>query len=77
MENKISFLNVLSGKVFTFPLFLLYFIKISKLMLQEEIMKLGEYFRGIEYFNDALIVKVQFPIQWKVFPTKIFLLWKL
>ena len=70
MENKISFLNVLSGKVFTFPLFLLYFIKISKLMLQEEIMKLGEYFRGIEYFNDALIVKVQFPIQWKVFPTK-------
>lgn len=39
-------------------------------MLQEEIMKLGEYFRGIEYFNDALIVKVQFPVQWKVFPTK-------
>ena len=26
-------------------------------MLQEEIMKLGEYFRGIEYFNDDLIVK--------------------
>ena len=38
-------------------------------MLQEEIMKLGEHFRGIEYFNDALIVKIQFPVQWKVFPT--------
>lgn len=36
-------------------------------MLQEEILKIGEYFRGIEYFNDALIVKVSFPPQWKVF----------
>lgn len=38
-------------------------------MLQDEIMKLGEYFRGIEYFNDALIVKVVFPTRWQVYPS--------
>ena len=38
-------------------------------MLQDEIMKLGDYFRGIEYFNDALIVKVNFPPRWQVFPS--------
>ena len=36
-------------------------------MLQDEIMKLGDYFRGIEYFNDALIVKVNFPPRWQVY----------
>ena len=38
-------------------------------MLQDEIMKLGDYFRGIEYFNDALIVKVNFPTRWQVYPS--------
>lgn len=39
-------------------------------MLQDEIMKLGDYFRGIEYFNDALIVKVNFPQRWQVYPSE-------
>ncbi len=39
-------------------------------MLQDEIMKLGDYFRGIEYYNDALIVKVNFPPRWQVYPSK-------
>ena len=38
-------------------------------MLQDEIMKLGDYFRGIEYFNDALIVKVNFPPRWQTYPS--------
>ena len=38
-------------------------------MLQDEIMMLGDYFRGIEYFNDALIVKVNFPPRWQVYPS--------
>lgn len=38
-------------------------------MLQDEIMKLGDYFRGIEYYNDALIVKVNFPPRWQVYPS--------
>lgn len=38
-------------------------------MLQDEIMKLGDYFRGIEYFNEALIVKVNFPTRWQVYPS--------
>lgn len=38
-------------------------------MLQEEITKLGEYFRGIEYYNDAIIVKVVFPLRWQVYPS--------
>ena len=38
-------------------------------MLQDEIIKLGEYFRGIEYYNDAIIVKVTFPIRWQVYPS--------
>ena len=39
-------------------------------MLQDEIIKIGEYFRGIEYFNDALMVKVQFPFNWVVYPSE-------
>ena len=38
-------------------------------MLQDEILKLGDYFRGIEYFKNAIIVKVIFPLRWQVFPT--------
>ena len=30
---------------------------------QKRIEKIGEYFKGIDYFNDALMVKVQFPKQ--------------
>ena len=39
-------------------------------MLQDEILKLGDYFRGIESFNEALIVKVNFPQKWQVYPSK-------
>lgn len=39
-------------------------------MLQDEIMKLGDYFRGIEYYNEALIVKVNFPQRWQVYASK-------
>lgn len=38
-------------------------------MLQDEILKLGEYFQSIEYFGKALIVKVKFPPKWSVFPS--------
>ena len=38
-------------------------------MLQDEILRIGEYFRGIEYFNDAIIVKVVFPLKWQVYPS--------
>lgn len=39
-------------------------------MLQEEIMRFGDFFKGIERFNDALIVKVVFPSRWQVFSSK-------
>jgi len=39
-------------------------------MLQDEIMKLGDYFRGIEYYNEALIVKVNFPPRWQIYPSE-------
>ena len=39
-------------------------------MLQDEIMKFGDFFKGIERFNDALIVKVVFPSKWQVFSSK-------
>lgn len=39
-------------------------------MLQDEILSISEYFRGIEYFNEALIVKVIFPQRWQVYPSK-------
>ena len=38
-------------------------------MLQDEISKLGGFFKGIEYYNDALIVKVGFPNRWQVYPS--------
>lgn len=36
-------------------------------MLQDRITNLGTYFRGIESYNDALIVKVLFPEKWGVY----------
>ena len=39
-------------------------------MLQDEILKLGEYFQSIEYYGKALIVKVKFPPKWSVFPSE-------
>ncbi len=39
-------------------------------MLQDEILKLGEYFQSIEYYGKALIVKVAFPSKWSVFPSE-------
>lgn len=39
-------------------------------MLQDEIVNIEEYFRGIEYFNKAVIVRVVFPDKWQVFPSK-------
>lgn len=38
-------------------------------MLQDEILRIEEYFRGIEYYNKAIIVKVMFPDKWQVFPS--------
>ena len=38
-------------------------------MLQDEIQRLGSYFRGIDYYNDALIVRVVFPKNWQIFPS--------
>jgi len=38
-------------------------------MLQDEILKISEYFQSIEYYGKALIVKVKFPQGWKVYPS--------
>lgn len=38
-------------------------------MLQDEILRIEQYFRGIEYYNKAIIVKVMFPEKWQVFPS--------
>lgn len=40
-------------------------------MLQVEnyISKIGEYFEGIERYNDALIVRVKLPERWGVYPS--------
>lgn len=38
-------------------------------MLQDEILKISDYFQSIEYYGDALIVKVKFPPEWKVYPS--------
>lgn len=37
------------------------------LLIEEYIKELGNYFEGIERFNDALIVKVLFPEKWGVY----------
>lgn len=37
--------------------------------LQDKINALKPYFRGIEMFNDALIVKMQYPPKWKSYGT--------
>lgn len=39
-------------------------------MLQDEILKVGEYFRAIEQYGNALIVKVDFPPKWSVYPSE-------
>lgn len=38
-------------------------------MLQDEIMDIKEYFQSIEYYGNALIVKVKFPAKWSVYPS--------
>ena len=38
-------------------------------MLQDNINKIKPYFKSIESYNDALIVRVQFPPKWAVFPS--------
>lgn len=38
-------------------------------MLQDEIMDIKEYFQSIEYYGNALIVKVNFPAKWSVYPS--------
>lgn len=38
-------------------------------MLQNDIDEIKDYFRSLETYNDALIVRVQFPPKWKVFPS--------
>ena len=39
-------------------------------MLQDEILKISDYFQSIEYYGNALIVKVKFPNGWKVYPSE-------
>jgi hypothetical protein len=38
-------------------------------MLQDEILKIGEYFNSIEHYGDGLIVKVTFPQKWITYPS--------
>lgn len=38
--------------------------------LQERMLNMKPYFRGVEMYNDALIVKVVMPSKWKVFGTE-------
>ena len=35
--------------------------------LQEEILSIQDYFRSVEYFGNAIVVKVEFPDRWHVF----------
>ena len=37
--------------------------------LQERMVAMNPYFRGIELYNNALIVKVVFPQNWKYYPS--------
>lgn len=55
---------------FTLYFTILLINRVSKKMLQDEILKIGEYFRGIEYYGKAIMVKVAFPPKWQVFPSK-------
>lgn len=38
-------------------------------MLQDKIELIKPYFRSLETYNDALIIRVQFPKNWAVFPS--------
>lgn len=38
--------------------------------LQEEIFSIQEYFKSIEYFGKGIVVKVQFPPKWTVYPSQ-------
>jgi hypothetical protein len=37
--------------------------------LQEEILSIQEYFRSVEYFGKGIVVKVEFPSKWSVYPS--------
>lgn len=37
--------------------------------LQEEILSIQEYFRSVEYFGKGIVVKVEFPPKWSVYPS--------
>lgn len=39
------------------------------LQVEDYISKIGEYFEGIERYNDALIVRVKLPKRWGVYPS--------
>lgn len=39
------------------------------LQVEDYISKIGEYFEGIERYNDALIVRVKLPERWGVYPS--------
>lgn len=38
--------------------------------LQERMTEMKPYFRGVEMFNEALIVKVIYPSKWQAYPSK-------
>lgn len=42
---------------------------IKVLQVEDYISQIGEYFKGIEKFNDALIVRIQLPDKWGVYPS--------
>ena len=42
----------------------------TKKTLQDRMNDMKPYFRGIEMYNEALIVKVQFPNKWKPYDSK-------
>lgn len=39
------------------------------LQVEDYILKIGEYFEGIERYNDALIVRVKLPERWGTYPS--------
>ena len=37
--------------------------------LQEEILSIQDYFKSVEYFGKGIVVKVNFPPKWSVYPS--------
>lgn len=48
----------------------LWFLKKKMKTLQDRMNDMRPYFRGIEMYNEALMVKVVFPNNWKAYPSE-------